>query len=149
MAVLIENNQESHKIQKKRIQRLAQAALNALDCPEGELSILIMDDPGIAELNERYLHREGPTNVIAFAMREGDYTDITPELLGDVVISADTAAREAEAGGVAFEERLTWLLVHGVLHLFGYDHEQSPEMEREMEAKSEEVLGKIERESEL
>ncbi len=119
-----------------------------MDCPDGELSILIMDDPGIAELNERYLHRKGPTNVIAFAMQEGDFADITPGLLGDVVISADTAFREAEEAGIDFEERLTWLLVHGVLHLFGYDHEESPEREREMEGKSRELLEKLRKESE-
>lgn len=149
MAVLIENNQKNHKIQEKRVQRKARVALSALDCPDGELSILILDDAGIAELNEQYLDRKGPTNVIAFPMREGNFGDVTPDLLGDVVISADTAHREAREAGIDFDERLTWLLVHGVLHLFGYDHEDSPEREREMEAKSRELMKRISEESVL
>ena len=90
-----------------------------------ELSILLVDDEFIAELNEQYLNRKGPTNVIAFPMREGEAADIHPELLGDVVVSVETAMREAEDLSQPFEERLRFLLVHGILHLFGHDHEKS------------------------
>jgi probable rRNA maturation factor len=110
--------------------------LNALDCPDGELSILIVDDPQIAELNRQYLHREGPTNVIAFPMREGDFPQITPDLLGDVVISVDTAEREAVSAGTSLEERFLELLIHGILHLFGYDHETDAAEARVMEEKA-------------
>jgi len=94
-----------------------------LDCPDGELSILIVDDAQIAQLNQQYFHRTGPTNVIAFPMQEGLFSDITPGLLGDVVISIDTAQREAALGAMDLATRFKELLVHGVLHLFGYDHE--------------------------
>lgn len=118
----------------------AQAILNALGSPEAELSIVIVDDAQIAELNKRYLNRSGPTNVIAFPMRAGDFSQITPHLLGDVVISAETARREAHAAGSAFARRLDELLIHGVLHLFGYDHEASqPEADR-MQQRSDELL---------
>lgn len=108
--------------------------------PESELSILLVNDEEIAALNRQYLNREGPTNVIAFPMREGDFSDINPTLLGDVVISVETAFREAEAGEIEAEVRFDELLVHGILHLFGYDHEQEAEEALRMERKSEELL---------
>ncbi|MGE0083063.1 MAG: rRNA maturation RNase YbeY [Desulfococcaceae bacterium] len=111
--------------------------------PEAELSVLICGDPEIAEYNEVYLKRKGPTNVIAFPMQEGDFSDISPYLLGDVVISAETAQRESENMGISFEERVDELLIHGILHLFGYDHEKSEEEELRMEKKSLELLSRI------
>jgi probable rRNA maturation factor len=100
---------------------------------------VIVDDAEIAEINRQYLDRGGPTNVISFAMREGDFSSLHPELLGDVVISAETARREAEAAGMPTEARITELLVHGVLHLFGYDHETPTADAAAMEAKSKEL----------
>lgn len=74
-------------------------------------------------------------------MQEGEFGAMNPELLGDVVISADTAAREAEEGGITFHERLVFLLLHGILHLTGYDHERSGEDEaKRMEAKEAEIF---------
>ncbi|MEW6673972.1 MAG: rRNA maturation RNase YbeY [Thermodesulfobacteriota bacterium] len=122
----------------------AQAVLNALESPDAELSIMIVDDAYIAELNKQYLNRSGPTNVIAFPMRVGDCSDIAPNLLGDVVISAETARREAQAAGISFSLRLSELLVHGVLHLFGYDHERSEQEFDRMQKKSDALLRIIE-----
>ncbi|UCF89911.1 MAG: rRNA maturation RNase YbeY [Desulfobacterales bacterium] len=119
---------------------MAEAILNALDCPHGELSILLVDDPQIAELNRAYLDREGPTNVIAFPMRAGPFVNITPHLLGDVVISVETALKEGQEAGISVEKRLSQLLVHGILHLFGYDHEQTPMEALRMEQKSADLL---------
>lgn len=116
-----------------------------MDCPDGELSILLVDDAAIAELNHQYLHRSGPTNVIAFPMRAGEFTEVTPGLLGDVVISLDTAAKEAANAGINLEQRFRELLVHGILHLFGYDHEIDATEERRMEDKSTELLTLIAR----
>ena len=111
--------------------------------PDGELSVLLLDDPEIADLNMQYLNRQGATNVIAFPMTEGEFGDINPDLLGDVVISMDTAAREAEAIKTTFENRFKELLIHGILHLFGYDHETDEADAREMEDKSEALLEMI------
>ena len=113
-------------------------------CPEGELSILIVDDAQIENLNRKHLNRSGPTNVIAFPMREGDFLNITPHLLGDVVISIETAKKEGETTGISTEERFAQLLMHGVLHLFGYDHEKTEQEAREMEIKNNELLKLIE-----
>ena len=114
-----------------------------MDSPEKELSILIVDDSQIAELNSQYLNRSGPTNVIAFPMNEGEFSDLSPYLLGDVVISVDAAAKEGKMAGITMEERFTELLVHGILHLFGFDHENNKDEAREMEKKSEEIMRMI------
>ena len=102
-----------------------------------------MDDPQIAELNQQFLNREGPTNVIAFAMRDGEFPDISPHLIGDVVISMDTASREAQNAAMSTERRFNELLVHGILHLMGFDHETSEEEARVMEDKSRELMKRI------
>lgn len=115
--------------------------------PDSELSIAIVGDLTIRRLNRDYLGRDKPTNVISFSMQEGDYPELNPDLLGDVVISADTAAREAEEGGVSFAARLTFLLLHGILHLTGYDHERSGEIEAvRMEQKELELFDILEKE---
>lgn len=143
MLVQIDNKQGNHKISKKKLRQTAKVILNALDYPDAELSILIVDDQQIAQLNHQYLNREGPTNVIAFCMRQGQFSDITPTLLGDVVISADTAHREAQSAGISMQDRFDQLLIHGTLHLLGYDHENTKAEARRMEKKAEELLKKI------
>jgi probable rRNA maturation factor len=144
MAILIENQQKNHPIKIQTIREKAQVILNALDCRNGELSIVLVDDPRIEELNRSYLNHTGPTNVISFAMHEGEYGDINPYLLGDVVISIDTCAKEAEAAGIPMEHRLDQLLIHGILHIFGYDHIHSEVEAERMEAKSNQLLELIE-----
>jgi len=125
------------------VRKTAQALLNALDSPDAELSILILDDEQIRALNRKYLNRPGATNVLAFPMKEGNFARITPELLGDVVISAETTAREASQMGIGMDERFNQLLIHGVLHLLGYDHEAGPEKAARMVQKSEALAAVI------
>jgi len=115
-----------------------------LGYPDAELSILIVDDQQIAQFNHQYLNREGPTNVIAFSMRQGPFSDIAPNLLGDVVISADTAQREAQSAGISTQDRFNQLLIHGTLHLLGYDHENTLDESRKMEEKTNELLQLLE-----
>ncbi len=122
------------------MQKTARALLNALDRADAELSILVVDDRQIAAVNRQYLNRTGPTNVIAFPMQEGDCSGINPQLLGDVVISIETAEREAAVSGVTTEERFTELLIHGILHLLGYDHETNEADAAEMAEKSDALL---------
>jgi probable rRNA maturation factor len=143
MAVLIDNRQNGIKISPEVIRRTAQTLLSALAFPDGELSIVIVDDRQIAELNDRYLNRTGPTNVMAFPMREGDFSEVTPTLLGDVVISVETAANEAATAVLATDIRFKQLLVHGILHLFGYDHELNEADALLMEEKSKELMERI------
>lgn len=114
-----------------------------MDSPEGELSVVIVNDDQIAKLNSEYLSRQGSTNVISFAMRDGDFAHLNPDLLGDVIVSIDTAEKEAENAAMDSEERFVQLLVHGILHLFGYEHEDDPQGAKEMETKSKAVLGAL------
>jgi len=112
-----------------------------LGCPdETELSVTVVGDRAIHRLNRDYLGKDRPTNVISFSLQEGEFGDLTPHALGDVVISADTAADEAQSCGWGGYERLIFLLLHGILHLTGYDHERSGEAEaRRMERKEREI----------
>ena len=101
-------------------------------CDKDELSILFTDDAHISELNERYLGRKGPTNVLAFPMSDGSSLEIESRMLGDVVISVDTAIRESEDEGESLMATIYRLLIHGILHLMNYDHERSSKDEKIM-----------------
>ncbi len=126
---------------------MAETILSALGYHDSELSVAIVGDRSIRRINREYLGKDRPTNVISFSMREGEFGDLPSPLLGDVVISADTAAREAEEGGMSFHARLGFLLLHGILHLTGYDHERSGEAEaRRMGRKERELFRLLERE---
>ena len=118
------------------MRRKAEVILNALDSPDAELSIVIADDAQIQDLNREYLHRDRPTNVMAFPMQEGLFSGISPHMLGDIVISVDTAYTEATSADMDFHTRFNQLLVHGILHLFGYDHENDSKEALRMEEKS-------------
>jgi pyridoxine 5-phosphate synthase len=113
-----------HSIDLPRLRRSAEVLLKATGQQRSELSILLVDDPAMRVLNHQYRHKDKPTNVLSFPMQEG--TEIADgSLLGDIVISVDTAAREAESMTTPLRQRLNWLLIHGLIHLLGYDHERS------------------------
>jgi len=109
--------------------------LDELDLSNAELSILLTNDPHIEELNTVHRRKRKPTDVLAFAMEEGSKMPAaTPaRLLGDVVISVDTAARQAQKRGRPLLDEVVFLLAHGLLHLVGYDHRTDAE-ERRMNA---------------
>ena len=128
----------------RQLKKVAVRILSALGCPEeSELSISIVGDRSMRIINREYLAKDRPTNVISFSLQEGEFGDITPHLLGDVIISADTSAREAEQGDMQPFERLCFLLMHGILHLCGYDHERSGEDEAVRMEKKETELFRI------
>ena len=127
-------------VSKPTIRLWANRMLLELGLDEAELSIALTDDEEIHELNRVFRHRDRPTDVLAFAMREGepigahpvlDAANSRPEMLGDVVVSVETARRQAARRGRALERELCELLAHGLLHLVGYDHQTQDET-REM-----------------
>jgi probable rRNA maturation factor len=122
---------------------MAERILGDLGYRESELSILLVDDDEMQHLNREYLSRDHPTNVLAFSMKEGEDSHLSPTLLGDVVVSTETAEQEALQRNVTLEEEMALLLLHGILHLLGYDHEHDPEAATVMEAKEEEVLTRL------
>jgi len=107
---------------------------------ESELSVLIVDDGEMARLNQQYRQIDHTTDVLSFPMLEGEFSDIAPEMLGDVVISVETAKTISAETGTALESVLDLLLVHGILHLLGLDHNVRPAEAREMKLKTEELL---------
>ncbi len=105
---------------------------------DAELSLLLTDDAHIRVLNRQWRDQDKPTNVLSFPAADEDDDEPGP-LLGDVVVAHETTAREAAEEGKTFDDHFTHLLVHGLLHLFGYDHIEDEEAE-EMEAFETEIL---------
>jgi len=127
-------------IDPDRVRQAAEAALEISGNAGGELSVVIVGDEEIRDLNRRFLDRDRPTNVIAFPMLQGEFSTVNPGLLGDVVISAQTAAREAEQGRISVDRQVAFLLVHGLLHLLGYEHEEDAGERARMEEAERELL---------
>jgi len=147
LKVAISNRQRHHQIDRKKLRKTAEKILSDLGYPDSELSLVIVGDLSIRRLNRLYLGRDKATNVISFAMQEGPFLDLNPQLLGDVVISSVTCAREAADAGISFSCRLHFLLLHGMLHLVGYDHERSGAAEAlRMEEKEREIVACLEKE---
>jgi len=141
---MMNNHQRRHLFKIRQLKKVALRILSALACPEGtELSVSVVGDRSIRAINREYLGKDRPTNVISFSLQEGECGGINPCSLGDVIISADTAALEAEVAGMPFFERLSFLLLHGILHLSGYDHERSGEAAAEKMRQKEQQLFKI------
>jgi probable rRNA maturation factor len=117
--------------------------LKDLACPNKELSILFTDDERITQLNNRYLGRNAPTNVLAFPMPAQLTAKAESTILGDVVISVDTALREAGELGETFEFVIDRLIINGFLHLLGYDHEKSTAEAEGMEKEEKRLMALI------
>jgi len=117
--------------------------LTELGFLDAELSLLLVDDSLIRELNRKHLGRNRPTNVLAFSMREGEFSSLHPHLLGDLVISVETAKRQSNRFGLNEREMVIFLMVHGVLHLIGYDHEGTKKGAREMLLKQRELFDQV------
>ncbi len=138
-----------------QIRRSVRAALDAenVDVP-CEVSVLLTDNEGIREINREYRNVDAPTDVLSFPMQEltpGDFradeAEISPETgllpLGDIVISAERVYDQADEFGHSTERELSYLVVHSVLHLLGYDHTDEGKMKKKMRAREEEILSGI------
>lgn len=101
-----------------------------------DLSILFTDNQGIQEYNRRFFGKDRPTNVISF----GYETSFAGEVLGDLVISLERAREESEQSGVPFYERVFALIIHGVLHVLGFDHENGVKEARRMRYREKKLL---------
>ncbi|MBW2650642.1 MAG: rRNA maturation RNase YbeY [Deltaproteobacteria bacterium] len=139
MKILATNRQTSVDIDLPRIKLSLGEILKTLNNEDREISLTFVDDAGITGINRQYLDRDYPTNVIAFSMNEGEFGDINPNILGDIIISTETALRDAQSGDLSLEDEIDYLMIHGVLHLLGYDHESPGEAE-EMKEKEKEVM---------
>lgn len=128
MPVLVaRRNVPASPISTPALRRRAQRMLHAVALDAAELSILVCDDAMIHELNRAHRGKNRPTDVLAFAMREGPPSGVDASLLGDIVISLPTAARQARERRRPLWDEVTMLLAHGLLHLLGFDHRNDAE----------------------
>ena len=116
--------------------------LNYLEVKNSSISVLFTDDTEMRELNKKYRGKDKSTDVLSFSMREGeDFPKTEKGNLGDIVISIDYATRQAKEFEVSLDDEIKRLLVHGCLHLLGYEHEDvSVDVARKMFDKQEEIL---------
>ncbi len=130
MSVMISGPPEAirgSQVDVPRLRKHARAILSAIGQSRAELSVALVDDPSIAELNGEWRDKPRATDVLSFSLVEGDFADHRGGMLGDVVISVETAAAQASERHRGLDETVTRLLVHGVMHLIGHDHEDDTE----------------------
>jgi len=134
---------EGATLDTRGVRRDAQRLLAHAELRDAELSVVICNDSFIHRLNRDWRGVDSPTDVLAFAQGEGEDAGLHPEVLGDLVISADTATRQAAELAHPVARELRVLLVHGFLHLLGYDHSEAEEA-TEMRAAEERLLAALE-----
>ena len=147
---LILQNQTGQKISEETFQIIldklltcnswARPRIQPVNLQKMNVELLLTNDAEIQDLNKQYRQKDAPTDVLSFPLDE-DTTGGSPtdDSLGQIVISLETAARQAHEQGHSFEHELKFLFAHGLLHLLGYDH-QNPEDEKIMFAKTDELL---------
>ena len=138
-------NESGHDLDVQRLARLSRFVMDKMRVhPLAELCIKAVDEPTIAALNEQWMEKEGPTDVLAFPMdelRPGRVNDDPEEgVLGDLVLCPAVAERQGETAGHGTVAEIELLTVHGILHLLGYDHAE-PEEHKVMFALQDELLG--------
>ncbi|HEY4102367.1 MAG TPA: rRNA maturation RNase YbeY [Polyangiaceae bacterium] len=139
----------SPALSAKIVRRIADAMLAELELDSAELSVLLTNDAEIHALNREHRQKDKPTDVLSFSLEEGEAV-LRPEnpaqtrALGDVVISLDTAERQARARKRELLPEVRFLLAHGLLHLLGYDH-ATPSEKREMDALTQRLVRAVER----
>lgn len=146
MAVYLRVSLTRHPVREARLIELAQRVLSAAGESQSELSLDLIGDRRMQRLNREYRKQDRTTDVLAFSTREADVPkglSCRTSLLGDVVISLPTAIRQARKGGRSVDEELAILLVHGVLHLCGYDHERNAREAERMSRQEQIVLRRI------
>ncbi len=127
------------EVPRPLLRRRLVAMLKAVQLKDVELSVLLTGDEQIRILNRDYRKKDKPTDVLAFALREGEFGALNEGLLGDVIVSLPTAQRQAAEQGKGLLEETTMLLAHGLLHLLGWDHETAAK-DRKMRAETDRII---------
>jgi len=140
MPVALENRQSRARVPRRRLHGIAQAALAAVGRARAEVHVTLVDDAAIRRLNARYRGTRKRTDVLAFDLGGPGPTP----LLGEVIVSVDTAARQAAAVGVPLALELDLLVVHGILHLAGWD-DARPREARRMHERARAILTRAHR----
>jgi len=143
MAIYLSNNQKTLPIRVAALKRRLGILMRELDLTGADLSVSVTDDEEIRSINAQYRGVDKATNVLAFAMEEGEPMPGAPRVLGDIIISTDTICREAGPLGYTDGEMFYFYLIHGLLHLIGYDHEQGDGEAARQEAETERLWNLI------
>jgi probable rRNA maturation factor len=124
-AIEVFNRQRLHPINRAEVVRLSRETLNRAGRSAAGVTITFIRDAAMQRLNREYRGIDAPTDVLSFAYHESEETDpgADPDHLGDVIISVETAARYAKKLRLTFDDEICALVIHGTLHLAGYDHE--------------------------
>jgi probable rRNA maturation factor len=139
MPLFIRNESRRFKIDSRKLKKHFTVILQHLSLEEKELSVLLVNDRKIKSLNHSFRDKNAPTDVLSFPQFE-DQEGFDSILLGDVVVSLETAERQANEHDLTFEEEVVLLIAHGLLHLIGYDHEISAKEEKRMQKKTLELF---------
>ena len=131
----------ARKVPVRGLGATARRILRLLELTDCELSVALVGDEEIRRLNADYRSRDEPTDVLSFPMEQPPPSG--PRLIGDVVISVEKAVRQARRRRRSLDDELEVLLIHGILHNLGYDHERSAEDERAMRAMEKRLRGKL------
>ena len=142
MPVFINDEQREHSINCVLLESQGESILLFLGCETQELSVLLADDRKIRTLNKQYRGQDRATDVLSFPQNEEENKQ-SSHIMGDVVISTVTAKRQAAGHGLSIEEEIVLLLIHGILHLLGFDHERSNEEAYNMKQKTRELFNRI------
>ena len=147
MKVYIKNQQRRIKVNQKKIINHLRRALHLLGLHKAEVSILLVNDRKMKELNLRYRGLDKTTDVLSFSQMENvtqcSALSTQHSILGDIVINLHKAKRQAVEHDLTFNEELSWLLIHGILHLIGYDHKKGRYLKNKMERKEKELFDVI------
>jgi probable rRNA maturation factor len=144
MGVLLRNDHPQINIDSDDINNKIETVMNNLDCLNQEVSILLTADADIRQLNQQFRSIDQATDVLSFPQNAEEDPPIPGELiLGDIAVSLDTAQVQAKEHGLTFEEEIILLLIHGILHLLGYDHEISEQEEEKMRSKTRELFNLV------
>jgi probable rRNA maturation factor len=129
------NNLTRNKIARQLVENVLKRTLEILSVAQADLSIALVGDDRMKILNQTYRHKNKTTDVLSF-----DFGSTKNCLTGEIIISLSQAKRQAKAMKATFKDELIRLLVHGVVHLAGYDHEQSAKAEKKMQAMENKIL---------
>jgi probable rRNA maturation factor len=122
-------------IARTEVMRRLKAMIRLLQLDKAEVSFVLTDDDAVHELNKVYRGKDRPTDVLAFAMHEGEFSELAGHVLGDVIVSVPTARKQAHSRRTPVLEEVTMLLAHGLLHLLGWDHDTAAK-DRRMRAET-------------
>lgn len=149
MPVMISSRLRGRRLRIPRLQSLSEKILREAGKPGAILSLLIVGDRFMRQLNRRYRGKDRTTDVLAFPMHKvspritRDASLVTSKLLGDIVISLPQAERQAARAGHTIDREIAVLVIHGLLHLLGYDHERSAREARRMVRREAHVLSRL------